>query len=98
MSDLGAGFFVFILGVLIVFLGMIVIVLVISIIGKIMKIKDEYAKKKAESSLIDEPIAETSGDEVDDKIKAAIVAVIAAYYFSENDDRSFKVKRIKKLN
>ena len=98
MSDLGAGFFVFILGLSIVFLGMLVIVLVISIIGKIMKASDGKAIKKREPVQNNEPVQITSDDGIDDKIKAAVVAVIAAYYFSESNDCSFKVKRIKKLN
>ena len=98
MSDLGAGFFVFILGLAIVFFGMLVIVLVISLIGKIMKANDEKkAKSKAEAP-VEKPAAASSDDEIDDRIKAAIVAVIAGYYFSEGNDCSFKVKRIKKLN
>ena len=99
MSDLGAGFFVFILGLLIVFFGMLIIVLVISAIGAIMKASDKKkAEKEEKKTEANELVATVDTQAVDDKIKAAIVAVIAAYYFSENNDCSFKVKRIKKLN
>lgn len=94
MSDVGLGLFVFLLGLLIVFLGMTVIVLVITVIGKIMKASDK--KKNAKVATAPVIVNETFSDD-DGRICAAIIAAISAYYFSENNNCEFKVKRIKRI-
>lgn len=90
------GAYVFILGMLVVFFGIAVIVLIISGIGKIMSAKS--VQPKAEE---DEEPVETRVEEVYDgaspEIVAAITAVLSAYYFSNESNCEFKIKKIKRI-
>ena len=96
MTDVGTGLFVFLLGLSVVFFGMIIIVLVITVIGKIMKANDDKKAKKAVSApAVEDALPTAEGD--DTKVVAAIIAAITAYYFAENNDCEFKVKRIKRI-
>ncbi len=100
MDILPAGLFVFILGLVVVFFGIIVIVLVVSIIGAIMKRKSNKPKTEKPVAVAKAPQAVQASADVDDKVKAAIVAAITAYYFAENSSNSnceFVVRKIKRL-
>lgn len=103
-SNLEAGLFTFVLGMLIVFGGMAVIVLVVTVIGKIMiatKGKKSPADKKPEQKTIevDAPAtpAPAAGDEVTDEVIAVITAAVAAILSEEKPHAEFVVKKIKKL-
>ena len=92
------GLLVFVLGMLVIFLGMTIIVAIISAIGAIMKKTTEAKKNKPVTLPAKEeiPVVVTE-NEVDDKVKAAIIAAIAAYYFDNESGCEFKVKRIKRI-
>jgi sodium pump decarboxylase gamma subunit len=88
------GLFVFILGLLVVFTGMLIIVLAVQLLGKIMnKSKEKVKDVKAET--LPQPVA--TSEEIPDHIKAAIVAVISAYYFESKSSCDFVVKKIKRI-
>lgn len=95
-TPLGNGLFVFILGVLVVFLGMLIIVLSVTICGKIMNKPTEEKKEEVKVEVASEP-APIQNEEIPDHIKAAIVAVISAYYFDRKSTCDFKVKKIKRI-
>lgn len=95
-TPLGNGLFVFVLGVLVVFLGVLVIVLAVSICGKIMNKSTEEKKEEIKVEIVSEPTV-TQSEELPDHIKAAIVAVISAYYFDRKSTCDFKVKKIKRI-
>lgn len=88
------GLFVFILGLLVVFTGMLIIVLAVQLLGKIMnKSKEKVNDVKAQT--LPQPVA--TSEEIPDHIKAAIVAVISAYYFESKSSCDFVVKKIKRI-
>lgn len=94
MSEAGAGVFVFLLGLLIVFFGMAIIVLVISLIGNVMKRSAE--KKKTENAPTAAPAVSENAED-DGAIVAAIIAAVTAFYAREGSPCEFKVKRIKRI-
>ena len=96
-ANLSQGLFVFLLGILVVFFGIALIVLVVSVIGKIMSIKDEKAKAKKEIQETQSEIVDKVSEDIPDHVKAAIVAAITAYYFNQNSNCEFKVKKIKRI-
>ena len=93
------GLLVFVLGMLVVFFGMALIVAIISAIGAIMKKTTEKKNKAVTLPAKEENkvVVDGTETEVDDKVKAAIIAAIAAYYFNNDSGCEFKVKRIKRL-
>ena len=99
MSDLEAGPFVFVMGMLVIFFGMTIIVLVVSAIGKIMKSTNgKKAKKEASADIAPKETAVSSSDTEDENLRAAIIAaVMAAYYAETGSNCAFKIKKIKKL-
>ena len=99
-SNLEAGLFTFVLGMLIVFGGMAVIVLVVTVIGKIMvAVKKKPADKKPEQKAIEvgAPATPAANDEVTDEVIAVITAAVAAILSEEKPHAEFVVKKIKKL-
>ncbi len=94
MENFGNGLFVFILGLLIVFFGIAVIVLVISIIGKIMSAKK---KSKAQPKPAEEQQPVTIEEGLTSETVAAITAVLSAYYFTNESNCEFKIKKIKRI-
>ena len=99
-SNLEAGLFTFVLGMLIVFGGMAVIVLVVTVIGKIMvAVKKKPADKKPEQKAIEvgAPATPAANDEVTDEVIAVITAAVAAILNEEKPHAEFVVKKIKKL-
>lgn len=101
-DELVNGLLVFVIGLLVVFLGMTVIVLIVTLIGKVMqattgKEKPKAEEVKTEPVKVETPAKAKAEDEVDDKVKAAIFAAIAAYYFDMGSGCEFKVKRIKRI-
>lgn len=101
-DELVNGLLVFVIGMLVVFLGMTVIVLIVTLIGKVMqattgKEKPKTEEVKTEPVKVEAPAKAKTEDEVDDKVKAAIFAAIAAYYFDMGSGCEFKVKRIKRI-
>ena len=93
------GLLVFVLGILVVFFGMGVIVAIISAIGAIIKKTAEKKNKAVTLPAKEEEqiVVNAQENEVDDKVKAAIIAAIAAYYFDNESGCEFKIKRIKRL-
>ena len=89
------GLFVFILGLLVVFAGMLIIVLAVQLFGKIMN-KPKEKVKDVNAETVPQPVA-TVSEEIPDHIKAAIVAVISAYYFESKSSCDFVVKKIKRI-
>ncbi len=99
-SNLEAGLFTFVLGMLIVFVGMAVIVLVVDVIGKIMvAVKKKPADKKPEQKAIESgaPATPAANDEVTDEVIAVITAAVSAILSEEKPHAEFVVKKIKKL-
>ena len=99
-SNLEAGLFTFVLGMLIVFVGMAIIVLVVAVIGKIMvAVKKKPADKKPEQKAIEggAPATPAANDEVTDEVIAVITAAVAAIFSEEKPHAEFVVKKIKKL-
>lgn len=99
-SNLEAGLFTFVLGMLIVFGGMAIIVLVVTVIGKIMvAVKKKPADKKPEQKAIESgaPATPAANDEVTDEVIAVITAAVAAILSEEKPHAEFVVKKIKKL-
>lgn len=94
-SNLANGLFVFVLGLLIVFFGISVIVLVISIIGKIMSAKKKRSEKKTTETVNEQPATQQEG--ITPETVAAITAVLSAYYFSNESNCEFKIKKIKRI-
>lgn len=88
------GLFVFILGLLVVFTGMLIIVLAVQLLGKIMN-KSKEKVKDVKVQTLPQPVA--TSEEIPDHIKAAIVAVISAYYFESKSSCDFVVKKIKRI-
>lgn len=93
-SNLANGLFVFVLGLLVVFFGIAVIVVVISIIGKIMSAKRKKTEAKANQT-VEQPVATEEG--LTPETVAAITAVLSAYYFSNESNCEFKIKKIKRI-
>lgn len=99
-SKLFNGAFVFILGIVVVFFGIAVIILVIEGIGKIMSAKNGKSTVKTEK---DEGLASTETEELQTydgaspEVVAAITAVLSAYYFSNESNCEFKIKKIKRI-
>lgn len=98
-SNLEAGLFTFVLGMLIVFGGMAIIVLVVTVIGKIMvAVKKKPADKKPEQKAIEGGVsAPVATDEVSGEVIAVITAAVAAILNEEKPRAEFVVKKIKKL-
>ena len=94
-TPLGNGLFVFILGLLVVFAGMLIIVLAVQLLGKVMN-KPKKEVKDVKVEVQPQPV-NTPSDEIPDHIKAAIVAVISAYYFESKSSCDFVVKKIKRI-
>ncbi len=97
-SPLGNGLFVFILGLSVVFLGMLIIIVSVSVCGKLMNKTTEIKPKKEKVEVVSQPapvVVQT--DEVPAHVKAAIVAVISAYYFESKSNCDFVVKKIKRI-
>ena len=99
MEPIQAGPFVFVMGLLIVFFGIGIIVAVISIIGMIMKRSQNRTKKvkNEQPAAPTEPIVSATDDEEENRVRAAIVAVLTAYYFNQGSNCEFKIKKIKRL-
>ncbi len=95
-SNLSNGLFVFILGLLIVFFGIAVIVLVITVIGKIMA-SSKNKKTKMPENVISESLPQVTADGLNSEQIAAITAVLSAYYFSNESNCDFKIKKIKRI-
>ena len=98
-TPLANGLFVFILGLMVVFFGMLVIVIAVSVCGKLLNKAADAPKKpvKEEKCEVAPQPAVVKNDEVPPHIKAAIVAVISAYYFENKSNCEFKVKKIKRI-
>ncbi len=102
MTEMQAGLFVFILGLLIVFFGIAVIVIVISALGKIMKAQSETtavettAVETAAATVQAAP-AQAEEDLTPEKV-AAITAVLTAYFMAEGKSPcEFRIRKIKRL-
>ena len=96
-TPLGNGLFVLVLGLLVVFLGMFIIVVSVMACGKLLN-KSEQNKPKQQVEVVPQPIQEvTQVEEIPEHVKAAIVAVISAYYFETKSNCDFVVKKIKRI-
>ncbi len=102
-SKLFGGLFVFILGMLVVFFGIALIVWFIEIIGKIMSAKKNKENKENKENV--QPAEETTvsdyataeDEELSSETVAVITAALTAYYFKENSNCEFKIKKIKRI-
>ena len=98
-TPLANGLFVFVLGLLVVFLGMLIIVISVTVCGKLMnKSTKTENKQQVEVKVAPQPtqvVAKT--EEIPAHVKAAIVAVISAYYFETKSNCDFVVKKIKRI-
>lgn len=94
------GAFVFLLGMLVVFFGITIIIFVVAGIGKIMSAKNGKPTVKTEK---DEDLEQTETEELQTydgaspEVVAAITAVLSAYYFSNESNCEFKIKKIKRI-
>ncbi len=98
LSDGTTVLFTVLMGILVVFLGMSVIIFFLFTIGKIfdgINKKEKKEKVSAKKEVALETVTES--EEVDEKIKAAIVAAIYAYYIEQNANCEFKIRNIKRL-
>ena len=95
-TPLGNGIFVFILGMIVVFLGMLIIVVSVTLCGKLIgknKTKKPTLKKIEDNG----EMVKNQKEEISPEVKAAIVAVISAYYFEKKSTCDFVVKKIKRI-
>ncbi len=95
-TPLGNGIFVFVLGLLIVFLGMLIIVVSVTLCGKFIG-KNKTQKANPKKFEDNGEIVKNQSEEISPEIKAAIVAVISAYYFETKSTCDFVVKKIKRI-
>ncbi len=95
-SKLFNGLFVFILGIVVVFFGITVIVIVIEGIGKIMSAKKKKAEPGTEVN-VSEDLSDEISNELSDETVAVITAALTAYYFKQNSNCEFKIKKIKRI-
>ena len=93
------------IGIVVVFLGILILIGLLMLVGFIFKKCDEKGlltkkkkiKPKSEEK-VTEPVTVTADDaDIPDKVKAAIVAAIMAYYQTEQPQCEFTVKRIKRI-
>lgn len=88
-----------IVGFVVTFIGIAILIFFIWAVCKLLKKAEGVKigkKKQAPEEAAVLPSAD-SADELDEKVRVAIVAAIAAYYAAENSHCEFKVKRIKRL-
>ena len=98
MNDATTVLFVFLIGVLIIFLGMTVIILTLQIMGKVFDKINNKSKKESKPVIVSQqPEQEAKTQEVDEKIKAAIIGAIYMYYLNEGSDCEFVVRKIKRI-
>lgn len=92
------GAFVFLLGMIVVFFGITLIVVIIEGIGKIMSAKNGTSTKTEED---EDQVPETEElqtyDGASPEVVAAITAVLSTYYFSNESNCEFKIKKIKRI-
>lgn len=95
MSTLGTASFTFVMGVLVVFFGICVIILFVTLSGYLFN----RQTKKPKQEPVKEVIPTVNEDDIDEKVKVAIIAAISAYYFNNNESKKcdFVVKKIKRL-
>ena len=92
------GLFVFILGLLVVFAGMIIIIAFVSLVGKAIAVSEAKKAEMAELVTASQEVEPVVEDDIPAHVKAAIVAAISAYYFTETKAKcDFVVKRIKRF-
>ena len=95
-TPLGNGIFVFLLGMAVVFLGMLIIVISVTLCGKLIS-KNKTQKPSPNIVEVNKEIVNSNSEEISPQIKAAIVAVISAYYFETKSTCDFVVKKIKRI-
>lgn len=89
------GLMTFVLGMLVTFLGIATIIIFIALVGKLLSI-EKNDKKTVRTEPVE--VLPAQSDEISPEVKAAIVAVITAYYFNASDKKcDFKVKKIKRI-
>ena len=98
-TPLGNGLFVFVLGLLVVFFGMLIIIVSVTACGKLMnKSTQTKPKEQVKVEVAPQPVIEVAQvEEIPEHVKAAIVAVISAYYFETKSNCDFVVKKIKRI-
>lgn len=89
------------IGFLVVVIGIVLIICIIWLVGFIIRKSNNFEfltkigkKKKIQEATVS--VSEQDG-EVPAEIKAAIMAVLMAYYSEEKPECEFKVKRIKRI-
>ena len=98
-SQFFTGAYTFVLGMLVVFLGIAIIVLFVSLTGNIFSKVDKKKVKEVQVKTAQPNISQNvNGKDIDEEVKAAIIAAISAYYFNKSSSKcDFIVRRIKKL-
>ncbi len=101
-SKLFNGAFVFLLGIIVVFFGIAVIILVIEGIGKIITMKNGKNTVKEDDDEDEPVVTDTASvsqeyEGVSPEVVAAISAVLSTYYFSNESNCEFKIKKIKRI-
>ena len=85
-------------GFLATIMGIIILIFFVWLCGRIMKaVTLRKKEKKEEPAAQAAPSEGKDAEEVDARVRAAIVAAVAAYLAGENSSCEFKVKRIKRL-
>lgn len=85
-------------GFLVTFIGVIILIFFVWLCGKILRaVTLRKKEKKEEPAAQAAPSEDKDAEEVDARVRAAIVAAVAAYLAEENSTCEFKVKRIKRL-
>lgn len=86
-------------GFVVTFIGVIILIFFVWLCGKIINSAAMRTKKKpkAQEAPAAPPVAAEGEGALDEHIRVAIIAAVAAYYASENSTCEFKVKRIKRL-
>lgn len=85
-------------GFLVTFMGIIILIFFVWLCGRVMKaVTLRKKEKKEEPAAQAAPSEGKDAEEVDARVRAAIVAAVAAYLAGENSSCEFKVKRIKRL-
>lgn len=91
----GEVFLFALIGFVITFVGIILLIFVMWLFGRIVnRIGRMQKKEQGDPAAV---AASSSDDGINEEVRVAIIAAIAAYYASENSSCEFKVKRIRKI-
>ena len=84
------------IGYLVVFFGIAFLIFVVWLVGRIMQKSTTKAPKVAKQEAV-ETLQPIQSDDIDEETVAVIMAVLTAYYETNNPKCEFTVKRIKRI-